>query len=91
MRFEELNITPKAMQHLADARSTDIKSAGGFPDVLRIIENAAAMGQYTLKYYVSRNVQECVCAILDDLEFDYTVKAEGNSSIIEVNWSNHEV
>lgn len=47
MRFEELNITPKAMQHLADARSTDIKSAGGFPDVLRIIENAAAMGQYT--------------------------------------------
>lgn len=91
MRFEELNITPKAMQCLADTRSTDIKSAGGFPDVLRIIENAAAMGQYTLKYYVSRNMQECVCAILDDLEFNYTVKSEGNSSIIEVSWSNHEV
>lgn len=91
MRFEELNITPKAMQYLADARNKNIKTVGYFPDVLRIIENAAAKGQYTLKYYVSRNIQECVCAILDDLEFDYTVKAVGNSSIIEVNWSNHEI
>ena len=87
MRFEELNITPKAMQYLADARSKDIKTAGGFPDVLRIIENAAAMGQYSLKYYVTKNVQDCVCAILDDLEFEYTVKAEGNSVNINVDWS----
>lgn len=91
MRFEELNITPKAMRHLADARSTDIKTAGGFPDVLRIIENAAAMGQYSLKYYVTKNVQDCVCAIPDDLEFDYTVKSEGNSVILDIDWSNHEV
>lgn len=91
MRFEELNITPKAMRYLADARSTDIKSAGGFPDVLRVIENAAAMGQYSLKYYVSRNVQDCVCAILDDLCFDYNVKSQGNSVIIEIDWSNNEV
>lgn len=91
MRFEELNITPKAMQYLADARCTDIKSAGGFPDVLRIIENAAAMGQYSLKYYVTKNVQDCVCAILDDLEFDYTVKSEGNSVILDIDWSNNAV
>lgn len=91
MRFEELYITPVNMKHLADARCEAIKEAKGFPDVLRIIENTAAMGQYNLKYYVSRNVQECVCAILDDLEFDYMVKSEGNSAVIEIDWSNYEV
>lgn len=95
MHFEELNITPEIMKGLADTRRAAIKSAGSFPDVLYCIEVYASKGLHNLRYITPKDNQDCVCAILDNLRFNYTVKSDvicpHNYVNIEIDWSNNEV